>query len=548
MAVRRQITDGESADLFDVRGSLRSISEAVRHHKLLVLLTCALTLALVTVYVCLWPPIYRAEATLMAERNTDAARDSFYVDWSIFRKDDAQTEMELIKAGPVLRQVIDREKLTYDDVYHPFLSHLTYLWQKSFLYQAYHSFKNSIFPEKRDKDAPTPADIEAGRTLVDMAQGISLDPVGETNIGKLTVKAPSPKAARIANTLMDVYLETRAQRHHSEAMNSYQVLDREAARAQAELGAIAARRRAFAEANGITFDFQKETIEVGKLTELEQDIATGRRKIATLEATIRELDAQVAAQPPTRTNLTVFELNAQREAAKQRRLELEIALVQNRQRFREDSPEIADIRTEMAKLDDLIAHSDDKIEKSRTEAVNEVRQDMVSRRAAMQAELEGERAGLAVMEQTAAAMRVRLDRLPEMMTTMRGIDQEYALAQQKYNALAIKGAEAAVSATTTGAVMPSVRVVEYATPPSSKYWPRLKILYPAGMLVGLLLGVVMAVALTYASGRVYKEYVERPGGSVPLYGHIRVGLADRPIALAPGARQAAIPQSRSSPN
>src|SRR5579863_193620 len=111
-------------DTFDVRASLRSISEAAKHHKALVFLTCFITLALLTGYIYLWPPLFAAEATMMAERDGDIARDAFYLNWAVFRKDDVRTEIELMTAGPVLKEVIEKQKLTYDDVYHPFMSHL----------------------------------------------------------------------------------------------------------------------------------------------------------------------------------------------------------------------------------------------------------------------------------------------------------------------------------------------------------------------------------------------------------------------------------------
>jgi len=134
------------ADSFDVRASFRSIFEAVRHQKMLVLLTCVVTLAGVALYVYIWPPIYTAEVTVMAEPDYDYQRDSFYTGWDVFRKDEARTEVELMTAGPVLLEVAKREKLTYDDVYHPFLSQVSYFWEKSWVGRHYRSLKKKLFP------------------------------------------------------------------------------------------------------------------------------------------------------------------------------------------------------------------------------------------------------------------------------------------------------------------------------------------------------------------------------------------------------------------
>src|SRR5450432_3445082 len=197
-----------NADSFDVRSSLRSISAAVRHNKGLVLITCVVTLLLVTLYVYVWPPIYKAEATVMAEPDYDYQRDTFYTGWDVFRKDEARTEVELMTSGPVLAEVVKREKLTYDDVYHPFFSQVTYFWEKSWVGSHYRAAKKMLFTSK-DKDAPNPADLEFGRIVADLSTGVSIDPVADSNVGKLNVKGPSRRVAAIANTLMNVYLSER---------------------------------------------------------------------------------------------------------------------------------------------------------------------------------------------------------------------------------------------------------------------------------------------------------------------------------------------------
>lgn len=103
-----------------------------------------------------------------------------------------------------------------------------------------------------------------------------------------------------------------------------------------------------------------------------------------------------------------------------------------------------------------------------------------------------------------------------------------------------------MSGTSAKAVMPSIRIVEYATTPSSKSWPSLKILYPSALFLGLVLGIAMAVISSYASGRVRREYVDRIRGSAPFYGHITVSKAGLPISVQ--ARASAMKASSNGPS
>jgi uncharacterized protein involved in exopolysaccharide biosynthesis len=158
----------------------------------------------------------------MAEQAVDTQRDAFYVNWNVFRKDDPRTEIELLTSGGVLKSVIDRESLTYDDVYHPPFTELSYLFEKSYVGRKFNQIKDLIIPP--DPEAPKGAGLDLGRTLTDLRAGIKVVPVGDTNIGRLTVKGPSRRVAHIANTLMDAYLLAREQRHEEENRRAVEVL------------------------------------------------------------------------------------------------------------------------------------------------------------------------------------------------------------------------------------------------------------------------------------------------------------------------------------
>src|SRR6185312_8359410 len=169
-------------DSFDVRGAFRSIVESARQHKRLIVISCILSLAVTTLYVMMFPPVYTASARVMAEKPIDNSRDAFYSQWDAFRKDDPRTEIELITAPGVVAEVVKQNNLKYADVYHPVLSTVSHLWKESWPGKAYHEAKDYLFPKKIDPDAPTPAEIEFANTVIDMKQGITMIPVADSEI------------------------------------------------------------------------------------------------------------------------------------------------------------------------------------------------------------------------------------------------------------------------------------------------------------------------------------------------------------------------------
>jgi len=519
-------------DMFDVRGSFRIVMEATRTHKWLVVSVTAGVLALTLLYVYIWPPIYRVDAMIMAERETDASRDSFYGNWSIFRKDDPRTEIELMTSVPVLKEVIEKEHLRYEDVYHPFMSEVSYLWEKSFLGRNYKSIKAKLFPDP-DSLGTTPEQIELGKTIVDMHEGITIQPVGESNVGQVTVKGPSRKVSKIANSLLDVYSNWRVARYQSEAQKAYDVLTEEMTRTGEQLEEAGQKRLQYANEHRLTFDLQKENLDLRQLTDLEAAVASSKQKVASLQASLSEVEKELATEPPTMQISSVTELNTIRENAKLRRFELETSLLQARDHYREDSPEIQEIKGDLAKLDKLLNLEPESVQKGRTEGLNIVQQQLLSSRNALKAQLEGERHGLTVMEDEAAKLSWHLRQVPTMQNALHGLDRDFGLAQETYQALVLKRAQAQASLATVKTVMPSMRIVGYAMPPGGKSWPRTKILYPGALLLGLALGIFAATVTSYAAGRVRKSDVERGHRFVPLYGNVALQNTDKPLIVLP---------------
>jgi uncharacterized protein involved in exopolysaccharide biosynthesis len=515
-------------DTFDVRATLRTVVDAARHYRLVIVLTCLATLGTLTLYIMVWPPVFGAQAALMIEKDYDAARDGFYGSWNIFRKDDSRTEMELITSGPVLREVIRRERLTYDDVYHPFMHHVWYLWEKSWVGRRYRAAKAFVFgpPET----VLTPEEIELGRTLKDLRAGINFVSTGEAYVGVLTVKGPSPRVANIANTIIDVYLEQRTQRHVEEATRSVDVLAAEAENARGELMGVEKRRSDWIRETGLlSNDFQKENLEVTKLTDIESEIAKNRTIIAATTASLRAVDAQLAHEPRTTTASTDYEINKLRERAKERKLELQMALISRQGKYRDDSPEINDIRNEIAEIDALVNGSSERIERSTTETLNARREELLAQRSSLTSQVQGLQAAVVSLEAQAARMRARLSLVPAMQSRLRTLDRELAVAAEKYQTILLKSAQANVSKLTVAAIMPSVRVVEYAVPPDKKSWPKTKLLYPAALIAGLGLGIAAATALSFLNGRVRRDHLVAGRGAVPLL--TTLSVSNQPPAL-----------------
>jgi uncharacterized protein involved in exopolysaccharide biosynthesis len=522
------VTITQDPDTFDVRGALMTLYRTAVLEWRVILVTCVVVLAVVIAYAILWPPIYQAEASLMSEGDRDAARDSFYGGWSIFRKDDMRTESELFTSAPVLKEVVERENLHYKDIYHPVASHLSYLWASSLVGRGYHKLKDWLSPPEHEP--PSPEEQDRARTLADMKAGIFLANVGEANMGQLTVRGPSPRVAQVANTLIHVYLKQRIERYRVESMKSVETLTAATDAAETSMRAIEHERLEFMRKNGLSLGIEKEKLEVTKLADLEERAADVRSKIAGSEASIEQLERQIRSEPATKTISTSFEMNTLRETTRGKRLELQTMLVFARNKYREDSPEVQELVQNMAGLDKIIAETSERVPKASTDALNAAREDLRTRENNMRTDLAGLKASLVAMESRMGQLRSRMSALPSLEVALHDYDREYKFAEEKYLSLDNKRAVAAISIAGLAA-MPSIRVVSEAVAPENRYWPKNVILYPAGVLFGVALGLMIALAKTILLGRVRRDQLAAGRGAARFYGLVGVPAEAPRIAI-----------------
>jgi uncharacterized protein involved in exopolysaccharide biosynthesis len=522
-------------DMFDIAGFFGFFWESIRLHKLLIFTVWLLVMGAAAWYHYAWPPIYRGEARAASERDLDPSRDTFYASWQVFRKEDPRDEIKMITSGPVLRAVIDKYKLKYDDVYHPFLSHAGYMWEKSWLGREYKAVKARFVPEPN-----VPEDAkEFGRTMDGLKAGVNIATDGDSNIAVLTVKGPTPQVSDIANSILDSYMAERKQRQYKEAQTAFNVLSDEAARARRELAAVRDQNEAFAKENQLTLGFQKEIQDVAELTVLETSVADHRSKIAAMEASRAKIEAQLASEPAEKILSSVSEANALREAAKMRRLEHQTRLIELRSKYREDSPEVRQALDEITKLDALIASEPEQIERSVVKGVNLLHQQLATGLLTLNSDLESARSTLVEKERTSEQMRTRLLGLPSLQAVSLDLQREYNLAKEKYERLLFRRMEAQVSATSLEAAPSSVRIVDYATPPITKFWPRLKYLYPVAAVMGLLLGISAALIRSLTSGRLLRSDVDQGRLPAPVYATLSLGGRGRALKVV--ARQSELP-------
>jgi uncharacterized protein involved in exopolysaccharide biosynthesis len=525
--------DHAEADAFDLRGSLYRVLDACRSYKLAIAATVIITVGLVEAYLALWPPIYTAEVLVVADSPKDMARSNFYDAWNVFRMEELKTEAELMTSRSVLTRVVGELGLAYDDVYHTFLHHAAYLWQESWVGKRYRSVKRFFFPKKKGPYDPTPEQIELARTVKDFGEGVRLEPVGESSVGRLVVMGPTPRVAEVANKVIDTYLDERKKRFVEEAQQANDALSAEVEKAAAGVRSLDAERKAYYEKNGVILEFELDKHEVAWTAELDARIREAQAEIKSLERKRVTMREQLEAESPEVVGLRTYEQNVLRERMKAARFELQTQLATLALRYRPESPEVQELQARIKQLEDQIAGQAEQVEASKTTTMNAVREQIRQRELDLTAELPRLQAGVAERKKTLAGYSAHVALLPEKLTQALAFQRELRRREQRYIVLSERLAMAQVSLATVASAPASLRVADYAMPPSDPSWPQTKLFRLGALVAGLIGGLVVAVMLDLLQGRVTRTRLLQTRIGFPVYGTLVLEGSPARALLAP---------------
>lgn len=514
MQVQEAIAHQPEADSFQFEGALRSIRQAIRSYTWAVLATTVLTVSIVGAYIWIWPPTFQAEVMIAVDSDKDIQKTAFYQGWNIFRKDGLTDEATLLTGPAVLREVIKRLDLKYEDVYHPFGKYAIHLWTTSWVGRNYREFKNWILNRQANPNAPTPQQLELYKVISDMQSGVSVRQVGEASIGLLIVKGSNERVAEIANTIVDVYLEQRRERFITEARQAVASLSQEANLTQAELGQLDKEVKKFRAESGAVLLFEKDRGQINQWLALTSAVTDLEAVAAENEAALKVVDSQLAVEGAKLRSDRVF----REDAHKDRLPKLELALAGARQSFQPTSREVLDLEEQIREAQAGIAENSQSVVVRSSAKISENYEVLRAKKLSIESVLAGARSALQVKRKEHERMRAVLDQIPQKMQINHELERRQGFLENKFAGLNAKLTVAAVSLATAQSAPPAMRVVEPASLPEQAIAPQTKLLLAAALVAGLVLGTMLALLLDSLAKKVTRHRLAAHEGGVASWG------------------------------
>ncbi|MBI2800519.1 MAG: hypothetical protein HYX63_09610 [Gammaproteobacteria bacterium] len=513
-------------DDFDVRGALHQLLACIRGHKLLILLCGLASAGLMQAYFKLYPPVYEAKVMVLAESDKDVVREEYYKLWSTFRKNDLDSDIELATAFPVVRKVVEKLKLSYDDVYHPPLEHTLYLWEQSWIGNQYRRIKEWFFPKEPNPYALSPGMKELARTVRDFRAGASLTPIPGTHVGNLIVQGPSPRVAEYANTLIDEFIADRRRQFAEEARESYKSLGQEVEKARQ--GLIRSQRaiEEFETRNALLLGFQKDEVLMGQWVELGLGLAKLEAQLSSQRQAMEVVTAELTKEPEELELSSTVQASGVKEQMRAHLFELNNNLRQTLTRMHEDSPEVRELKALIAETRAAIDAEPDERKHATTRAKNENHLRLRQTRQDLLKSMAGTEAELATRRGTYAKIGAQLAALPKLKAESALLQQDLNTSGTRHKLLRERLMMAEVSLATALSAPSTFKIIDYSLPPAKPVWPKEKLFMMVAILVGVLTGIGLGLFLDMISNVVTRDRLALRQ-DLPVFGTIEIDDSSR---------------------
>jgi len=364
------------------------------------------------------------------------------------------------------------------------------------------------------EEAVTRAGItpEPGTSLAEMVNkmqlALTVAPAPGSNVLQISYLGRNPdRAARLVNTLTDVYVEHHNRAYANEGVHSFyadqlRILESEMKSAQHRL-------RAYLRRTKVVDVDQEIRILNQDLQDADKALRVHREKMLGAERKRIEVIAQIERTPTHIPYSEEYRANPTVQTFKDRLAGLEIERYQALERYLPDDRHIRDKDEEIASVRARLLEEKERVLNVQTVQENEIHRELQRNLLTIEAALAELREREAPMAEHVSALKKQVHDLRDerfMINNLKQVADEKAYAFDLYWR---KQEEARISEAMKNQSIVNVAVVERATPPIE---PENGLLLPllTGLLSGLIVGAGMAVAVEYLNRRLrFEEEVER---------------------------------------
>ena len=364
-----------------------------------------------------------------------------------------------------------------------------------------------VVKEAVDRLGIRPAEGTLADLIEAIRRGLTVAPTPGTNMLKIGFIGRDPqRAARLVNTITDVYIDHHNHVYQREGIRSFYA--RELEKRQQEVDVARDRLQAYLDETKITDVDQELQLMVEDVMKKDATLRAQRGKIAALERRMTEVERQLAETPEIVDYAQEYQANPALDLYRSRLADLQMKRADLVQRFLPGDRHVSDLDAEIAQLRTHMAREETRVQGKRTVRRNALYDELERRHSSLETAMADAKSRLPGREAGLEAAESRLAELRDHRYVIKGLERDLEQKQYAYDLYFKRGMEAAASEANPDLSMVSVSVVEHAQPPLE---PENGLLLPLalGLLGGLALATAMAVGVEFLNRRLrFEEEVE----------------------------------------
>ncbi len=466
----------------------------LRHRKWCLILPFAIIFTSVIVLALALPPIYKSTSTILIEQQ-DIPAEFVKATISTYADQQLQIINQRIMSTTRLLDIINR----FD-----------------------------LYPGQRGKEP-----IE--ETIIRMRSDIMLEPISidvvDPKTGRPTTatiaftlsyegKNDPQKVYQIANVLASLFLEENARTRELQAGEVSKFLEAELGKVRADLARIDAEIARFKEKN---IEVLPELVGVNmqSVNDIGRDIDTLSSRITQLKERETYLQTQLASTPAE------F-----READRVRLSELKVQLVNLRQRFSDEHPDVKKTKTEIAELEQNLKAGEGVQKGTAARPDNPAYITLASQLSSVQSEMKSVESQIADLRQRGNKYKNLVSTSPQVESSYKALAMERVNTQAKYDDLMRKLMEAKVSQGLEKEQKGErFTIIDPARLPEEPYKPNRAAIILIGLVLSIGAGMGTAAVKEYSDGSVRSADLLSMVTSLPVLASIPHILTGRDITV-----------------
>ncbi|KLO20844.1 sugar tyrosine-protein kinase [Marinitoga sp. 1197] len=450
--------------------------------------TVVITVALTILYLFLTTPIYEASVTLKIESQQSSSISDIFSSQLTSSRPEISTEVELIKSRTNIEKVIDDLNLV-------------------------EYFKNKTDDEKTKKE------INKYNIIKTLSEMITVSPVKDTNIVKISVQSDDPEMAKkIANKLAEVYNEFLKTLSKNEYTVKREFIEKQIPKVENDLKAAEEKIRKFKEENKV-FLLDEEAKNILSFT-LEYDkqinsynlqLEETKAKVRAFNDLLKKVDEKIISSETISTNPFINQL-------KSKLINYKVELAGLTNIYSETDPKVKEIKDKIAETEKLLKEQVTKIVTSQVKTINPAYQDIYLQLIESQYTTEVIKSTIQALTKLKETYNQKFAKLPLLEQQLLELQRDIKVKENLYTLLLEKLEETRIA---EAGVIGTAKLIDSAITPDKPIKPNKKLTAAIGGVLGIFLGILVAFIIEYADKSIKdEEEIKRMAKGKTILGRI----------------------------